>query len=190
MASESTRKLILWGALALTLLAVIWVEDEPEMEEPIETIRPAKRVAGNASGTAKSHESLPVEQLGKRAFSAEADDIFAVTSWEPKRPPAGSGASSPFGAEQLIVRPAAPAPAPAPTAPPLQFKYLGRVSEGQKTRIFLTQLDKNHVAAVGERIDDKYRVDRIREDAIELTYLPLGIKQTLLINDKNPGRIQ
>ncbi|HRQ05019.1 MAG TPA: hypothetical protein PK580_03550 [Nitrosomonas halophila] len=188
MASESTRKLILWGALALTLLAVIWVEDEPEIETPIEAIRPAKPVTGDAAGTAKSHESLPVEQLGKRSFSAEADDIFAVTSWEPKRPPAGSASSSPFGAQQLIARPVAPAPAP--TAPPLQLKYLGRVSDGQKTRIFLTQLDKNHVAAVGERIDGKYRVDKIREDAIELTYLPLGIKQTLLINDKNPGRIQ
>jgi hypothetical protein len=189
MASENMRKLVLWGALAATLLAVVWVEDESEQDiaETAEAIEPARHSKSGARVDRLTSESLPIEQLGKRKFNAEADDIFTITTWEPQRSTANATAPG-FVSQQLKA--SAPPPVPAPVAPPLQFKYLGRITEGQETHIFLSQADKNHVAKVGGRIEDQYRIDRIMEDSIELTYLPLGIRQTLLINDKNPGRIQ
>ena len=78
-----------------------------------------------------------------------------------------------------------PQPAPAPVAPPLQFKYLGKVIEGKTTRVFLALADKNHVVGIGERIDNQYRIERISDETIEFTYLPLRIKQTLLINQQS-----
>lgn len=188
MSSENIRKLILWGALAATLLAVVWIDDENEQEITAitaEVVEPSRHAGSRAHADRRVNESLPIEQLGKRKFSAEADDIFTITTWEPRRPTVNSAA--PIFVPQQIKAP----PPITQTAPPLQFKYLGRISDGLETHIFLSQADKNHVAKVGERIADQYRVDRIKDDAIELTYLPLGIKQTLLINsDKNSGRIQ
>ena len=190
MASENIRKLILWGALAATLLAVVWVEDEYEQDaETAEAIEPTRHSRSGARVDKLISESLPIEQLGKRKFSAEADDIFTITTWESKRSTA-NGTASGLISQQLKASASPPPPAPTPVAPPLQFKYLGRITEGQETHIFLGQADKNHVAKVGARIEDQYRIDRIMDDSIELTYLPLGIRQTLLINDKNPGRIQ
>ncbi len=78
-------------------------------------------------------------------------------------------------------------PAP-PTAPPLQFKYLGKVIDGNQTKIILSQSGKNIVVKLGERIDDQYRFDAIDNEAITLTYLPLNVEQTLIIN--NPGNIR
>jgi hypothetical protein len=67
---------------------------------------------------------------------------------------------------------------------------VGRVTDGKITSVFLSMAENNYIAKVGERIEAKYRVDRIKDDAIEFTYLPLGIKQTLLINNNNPGKFQ
>ncbi len=186
MASDSSRKFVLWGALVATLLAALWVDDEqePYPDDIAQPVQPARDASGRARADRHTHETLPVDQLGKRKFNPDADDIFSMTSWEPKRPPAASLSSQALASRQIAAAP------PAPVAPPLQFEYLGRITAGEETRIFLAQADKNHVAKVGERINGQYRLDRIGEDAIELTYLPLGIRQTLLINEKNPGRMR
>lgn len=184
------RRLILGAALVATLLAVILVEEnDPELEETVQPIVPARTAQSSARGKKSDISHLQVDQLGQRKFSAEADDIFAPTSWEPKRPPV-SLSSSPFGSGQV----AKPAPAPVlappspPVAPPLQFKYVGRITEGKITSVFLSLAENNYIAKVGERIEAKYRVDRITDDAIEFTYLPLGAKQTLPINTNNLGK--
>lgn len=183
--STQIRRLILGAALVATLLAVIWVEeDDLDLAETVQPILPTRTASSGARGKKDDIGPLQVDRLGQRAFSAEADDIFAVTSWEPKRP-VSSSPQPVFVPRQI----AAPAPPPAPVAPPLQFKYVGRVTEGNITRVFLSMAESNYVAKAGERIDANYRVDRIKDDAIEFTYLPLGVKQTLLINNDNRGRL-
>ena len=84
----------------------------------------------------------------------------------------------------------ASAPPPAPTAPPLQFKYTGKAISGNETWVFLSQSGENHIAKVGTKINDKYRLDSINDDAITMTYLPLNIKQTLTINNKIAGNFR
>ncbi len=181
MADTFYRKLILWGALAAAVLAALLVDDEAELPvddvvQPAANISADRRTAGQTRQVRQAHETLSVDQLGKRKFSAKADDIFAVTSWEPKRTVSADFNPLIFQPrkEEVVIR--------QPSAPPLQFEYLGRVVSEGKIRIFLAQEDQNYVAGTGERIGTEYRVDRIREDGIELTYLPLGIRQTLPID--------
>lgn len=180
MAGTLYRKLILWGALAATVLAALLVDEGTELSvddvvQPAVDISTDRRTAGQTRQIRQTHETLPVDQLGKRKFSAKADDIFAVTSWEPKRT-----ASTDFNPQ--IFQPRKEEVVRRPSAPPLQFEYLGRVVSEGKIRVFLAQADQNYVAGAGERIGTEYRIDRIREDTIELTYLPLGIRQTLTID--------
>lgn len=196
MTNLPVRKIILWGALAATLLAVIAIDKESEelsVDNTAEAVLPTRNVDRRARASdQRSNQSLPVDRLGKRSFKAEADDIFAVNSWQPaplntRRGGRGDEEDEDdpfFAARKTSKLP----PAPAPVAPPLTIKYLGRVNDGRITRVFLVHQDKNHVARIGERIDGLYRLDSIREDALELTYLPLGIKQKLVINEKTPGK--
>lgn len=185
------RKLIIWGALAATVLAALLIEDETGSleDDVVQAVQPAsgtstgRRDAGQAR---QAGETLPVDRLGKRTFSAKADDIFAVMSWQPKRNISAEADEPVFLPKQEIIR-----RPPPPSAPPLQFEYLGRVVSEGRTRVFLAQANQNFVAGVGERINDEYRVYRIREDAIELTYLPLGIRQTLPIDYQTyPGKME
>lgn len=182
MASETPfyQKVILWSALAATIVAALLVEDEAEV--PVEeVVQPAVRSSGNQRQRDRHeqvHEILPVDRLGKRQFSATADDIFAIVSWEPKRTTVSVDAeerASRARQEEIRWQP------PPPAAPPLQFEYLGRVISQGRVRVFLARGDENYAVGVGERIHAEYRVERIREGAVELTYLPLGIRQILTI---------
>ncbi len=202
MINLPVRKIILWGALAATLLAVIALDEEPEellVDDTAEAVLPTRNVDRRTrTSDNRSNQTLPVDQLGKRTFKAEADDIFAVNSWQPVpvngRRRAGGGAGGdedddeddPFFAARK-ARQMSSVSAPA-AAPPLSIKYLGRVSDGRVTRVFLMHQDKNYATKIGERIEGLYRLDSIRDDFLELTYLPLGIKQKLLINEKTPGK--
>jgi len=195
MTNLPVRKILLWGALAATLLAVFMMDEESEellVDNTAEAVLPTRNVDRRArTSDNRSNPSLPVDQLGKRTFKAEADDIFAVNSWQPApiNTRRGGGEDEDEDDPFFAARKAGKSPpAPAPVAPPLQVKYLGRVSDGRVTRVFLVHQDKNYATKVGERIGELYRLDSIREDALELTYLPLGIKQKLVINEKTPGK--
>ena len=65
-----------------------------------------------------------------------------------------------------------------PTAPPLPFKYFGKLTEGGKTETFVMQGDDLISIAAGQKIGE-YRVDKISEASIAFTYLPLRTQQTL-----------
>jgi len=161
MASETPfyQKVILWSALAATIVAA-----EVPLEE---VVQPAVRSSGDQRQRDRFeqvHEILPVDRLGKRQFSATADDIFAIVSWEPKRTTVSVDAeerASRARQEEIRWQP------PPPVAPPLQFEYLGRVISQGRVRVFLARGDENYAVGVGERIHAEYRVERIREGAVE-----------------------
>ncbi len=51
--------------------------------------------------------------------------------------------------------------------------------EGGQTVVFLSRQNQSFAVKVGDTIDNSYRVEEIGTAAIELTYLPLGQRQTL-----------
>lgn len=175
--SEKTRKLILGSALIATLGLIVLIKDEEEIYpiQPVQSMQPKKSYSETASVNENNSEYLDVDKLGQRKFSARAGELFNSKSWVISRPRNNR--------KQQAVQRSAP-----PTAPPLQFKYLGKVIDGNQTKIILSQSGKNIVVKLGERIDDEYRFDAIDNEAITLTYLPLNVEQTLIIN--NPGNIR
>lgn len=96
------------------------------------------------------------------AAKADVANAFASTSWYVPPPPAK------------------PAPPPKPTAPPLPFTFMGRYLDAKAaTVVMLIKGDRLYTVSEGDVIDDTYRVDRIDDKAVELTYLPLKTKQSL-----------
>lgn len=93
---------------------------------------------------------------------AEIGNVFSARSWYVPPPP-----------------PPPPAPPAAPSAPPLPFSYLGSYEDAPTSLIILVNGERMYTVAEGDVIEDTYRIERVTAGQVELTYLPLNIKQFL-----------
>ncbi|MDQ3187219.1 MAG: secretion system X translation initiation factor [Pseudomonadota bacterium] len=153
------RTLWLGGALLAALLATQWVSGEDGGADPISAIPEERGSKREIRADGGEPAQLQLERLERRKFNAQAGDLFGPKSWIPPPLPTASQPPSP--------------------PPPLLFKYLGKLTEGDETRIFLALAERNYVVKAGENIDNQYRIDEVTDHAITFTYLPLGAKQTL-----------
>ena len=92
----------------------------------------------------------------------------------------------PFGARSWVVVPPAPPVAPLvveePRAPPLPFRYMGQVDDGRGNRtFFLLRGTATLSVAVGDAIDNVYRLESADNGILNFTYLPLRARQNLQI---------
>ncbi len=104
---------------------------------------------------------------------APTGDPFQERSWAPRARSGGADAGA--------------ASAPPPQAPPLPFAYMGKLVEDATTTVFLARQDRNYVVRAGDTIDGTYRVERIGDDGLVVTYLPLKIQQTLPFAEASPA---
>jgi hypothetical protein len=106
--------------------------------------------------------TLDLSKLERAApGTAPAADPFAPKDFNP-----------PAREAQQAARPAKP------EAPPLPFRYLGKLIEDGKLSVFLANGAESITAKAGEQIGD-YRVDKVTESEVQFTYLPLKTKQSL-----------
>lgn len=104
--------------------------------------------------------SIDLSRLDRAKADAPAADPFAPKNFAPQQP------------EQRAAAPAKP------EAPPLPFRYLGKLIEDGKLSVFLANGEESVTAKSGERIGD-WRVDKVTENEVQFTYLPLKTKQSL-----------
>jgi hypothetical protein len=166
MRSWSKRELVLLALVpALVLVAAGASEDGKDPATAIAEAKPAAKMSNSANRAADVRE-LDLVPLRREAVAREPGNVFTSKSWYVAPPP---------------PPPPPPVVAPPPTAPPLPFTYLGRYQDGGKSEIFLVKDDRVLTVKAGDIIEGNYRVDGIVGAKLELTYLPLGIKQTLNI---------
>lgn len=72
---------------------------------------------------------------------------------------------------------------PPPTAPILPFTFLGKKYEGNAWEVFLARGEESFVVREGSIIENIYRIENIIPPNLNLTYLPLGQRQSLIIGD-------
>lgn len=162
----SLGKSLLWMALLATVVAALW--PLPEDRTPERTTDGAPRQGREARKPATSPGEVATPQL--RALSrtnantnatgrAEVIDLFPSQDWT--APP--------------------PSAAPeTPGAPALPFTYGGSYTEGSHVFVFLKEGTKMQTVRQGDTVNATYRVDKISPAEITLTYIPLGIQQTLV----------
>lgn len=97
--------------------------------------------------------------------------------------------------DRLFTSPAPPAPPPTakpavpmattvpptPVAPPLPFKFIGRLIDRNVTTAFVVHANQTLGIKEGDEVDKLYRVEHIQDDRVVFVYLPLHQTQTLLI---------
>jgi len=180
MAIPAKQRWIIYAvALALTLVAVRWAGGQDGAENGVAAARQADEAAKPARGApagAAATERVPevrLDLLGSRTSPAPAGDPFQARSWAPAPEP------EPASRRRL--------PPPPPQAPPLPFAYIGKLVEDATTTVFLARQDRNYVVRAGDTIDGTYRVERIADEALVVTYLPLKIQQTLPFGEARPA---
>ena len=151
------KKVLAVIAVLGTLASVVAGREQPSYQ-------PARKSAPRVDTRAPAAPDIDIAKLPARVGGGAKADAFAPRNFSPIVPAAEA-------------QPQAPAK---PTAPPLPFKYLGRMIDGDKLEIFLEQGQEFITVEPGQRIGD-YRVDKVTEEQIVFTYLPLKTRQTLAL---------
>jgi hypothetical protein len=155
MTAETRRRLLLIVAALFTAWAVWQVSD---VDDP--TVRPAasRRTASVGSGAGTPVDLGSAMNLPVRVAATEpVRDLFQLP--QPPAPP--------------------PTQAKAPTAPPLPFSYLGGLSEGGETQIFLSDGTNMVVAKPGSRLAGGWILESVAPGQAVFNYEALQQRQTL-----------
>jgi hypothetical protein len=122
-------------------------------------LRLALFLRARPAAPAKAGDAVPpAPTLPTPQFAAAAGALFAARSWQPPPPP--------------------PPPPGKPSAPPLPFKYAGKLIEDKTVRVFLTQGNTTTLVAQGDTLGN-YDIERVTTSSVALLYRPLREKQTL-----------
>ena len=152
------RKLLLIGAVLATVALVAYepARDETVKSEPRESAGPASVTRGQAT------EGLQVPE--RRALGKVRGELFGA----PPAPP-----------QPVASAPSAPAVA---VAPPVPYRFAGRVRKGAEEEFLLSKGDLIFPVKEGDTLDGTYRVVAVKADAIELLYLPLGTTERIIVS--------
>jgi hypothetical protein len=72
-----------------------------------------------------------------------------------------------------------PAASSSQTAPPLPFRYVGRLAQNGRSEALVMRGNMLYSIAEGDEIDGEYRVERITGATIHFLYLPGRVQQSL-----------
>ncbi len=177
----SQRKSIgLWAALAATLAATWYAAgiDAPApgdgaLSVPARAPRPLPTGVLPAPAASEAHAASapagPASGPREARMAAPREPLMAPRGWQPPAPPPPTAVAM--------------APPP-PQAPPLPYRYLGRLEGGEGgTTVFLAEGQNPQARPLAVRAGDRlpqYQVNEVGANGMTLTYLPLNQKQQLL----------
>ena len=145
-------KKVLGGIAVVSALASVVAGREsstPKMAEPVSRVDTRLQV----------RDDIDLAKQEARIDEGAKVDAFAPRNFSPVVPPQEG-------------------PAAKREAPPLPFRYLGKMLDGDKLAVFLGNGAESYTVTEGERVGD-YRIDKITEAEIRFTYLPMKTKQAL-----------
>ena len=149
---------------------------------------PSKAVVANQPSINQPRKDAPIPQNAPRQQMAFLKPVQGSTLMDREAllsPLLSRGAPSRLFDEHTWVVPVKkPPPAPVvPTAPPNPFKYLGKQQSGSEIKVFLSEGEKTWVVQENASLGSQYRVESIRPPRLTLVYLPLNIRQDIVIGN-------
>jgi len=165
--SKTARQILLGSALLLAIVLTVVGDDASSLKEP------AKESPG-AGVELPAESKTRIDSAPERVAIAELAKLTRV-------PPEAAGVDV-FAAvarpRPQAVRAAVPLPLQ-PVAPPLPFRFVGRIEGREGPTILLARENESISVKVGEPIDGDYRLESANDSALTIVYLPLGERQTL-----------
>ncbi|MGH8736400.1 MAG: hypothetical protein ACREVC_03460 [Burkholderiales bacterium] len=127
-----------------------------EMRPAVLPARPARQEASIANGDGARLELAP-----RAALRPLGTDPFRPESWS-------AAAQAPRRKAAIV-------------APPLPFRYVGRVYLNSESMVFIKRGAKLLVIRKGDTLDGNYLVESVGQTGITFLYRPSGTRQTLRI---------
>jgi hypothetical protein len=150
------RKIILAVAAVATIALVIY--------EPAKKDGPASapRQAAATTNTATAKAGDPLQVPERRGLEKARGELFGAPP--PPQTAAKAGPSAP------VVQ----------TAPPMPYRFAGRVRKGGEEEVLLSKGDLIFAVKESDTIDGTYKVVAVKSDSIELLYLPLNTAERII----------
>lgn len=160
----SFKKVLLFGALAGIVGWLLLIAPDKTVH-----LTRANEIAAPHS-TQRAGIAEPLQFAERRTLIRPQGDLFGT-------PP------QPAVAVVVTAVPAAPV---APIAPPMPYRFAGRLVMDGEEEIFLARGRLAFAVKTGDVVEGTYRVESIGADIIELVYLPLGVKDRVVVNSPAP----
>ena len=165
----SLRNIVLGIALVATIIASVVDFPASDTTEPTQqkTVGSAIRSGAPAVNETTFPSKPPAAEAQhslREKYATQAVDLFAPRNWQPPPPPQPKAA--------------------APKAPPLPFRYLGKVLEGGDILAFLGQGTRTYLLRRGDVLAE-YKIDEITPTEMTFVYLPRNDKQHLTFGSAN-----
>lgn len=155
---------ILGGVVALVFLDPMSEKNISSSSSPVSSRPHGLNEVTDGKGSAKGESKTQGLVLPERPALSEARSVlFGSQSWRPPSP-------------KITAAPVVP------TAPPLPYRFAGKLLQEGRLQVFLSKGDAAIPIKQGEILDGTYRVESIGEDRITLVYLPLGHKQNIPVS--------
>ena len=164
------------AGLTATLLGVgAWVVADAVADKPTARAAPELHAAADPARTIPPQPLVesPGSALPERSLAESHAPLFSSHSWQPPPP-------------KVVAR---PGPPPAPVAPPVPYRFVGRMLQDGYVSVFLANGDSVITAKQGDTIDGVYRVESVGENEIALMYLPLKQRQTIAVVSSLPDAL-
>lgn len=160
----------LGGAVGLALIPELFFHEPDELL--VTSVVPAQRETHGALRELRSSVLPATEVIASQSQQRLTHaDLFAPHSWY-VAPPAPA---------YVPIPATVPHTAPAAVAPPLPFRFIGKLEDSQQLQVFLQHGEQLYSVRAGDVIDGTYRVDAIQQARMTLTYLPLRTAQFLAV---------
>lgn len=130
---------------------------------------------GEAEGASAPHAALRLDRLDARLKALSDTDI--ATDKHADAEPRGLFDAVAWQAPTAKAPP--PPPPPKPVPPPFGYAYMGGLTEDGVRTAFFTQGERIIAVKAGDTVDAAFRIDKMTEKQMTLTYLPLN--ETLVL---------
>jgi hypothetical protein len=151
---------LLLAMLAATLALSAYLALQPALDEMSTAQVVPVRVRGGRRPPPPDATPPQLTQ-GQRGWTAlEAE---ALASWSPPPPAATPAARSASAAAEA---------ASTPRAPPFPYKWIGRLEQDGSAVALLDGPQRSLGASAGQVLDGQWRIDRVGEERVEITWLP------------------
>jgi hypothetical protein len=182
----------LMAMLAAALGLTVWMASQDDAA----TVEPVSKQGSRPAARSAEHAADRTEQPAKPAAQARGADgpqpwerqalIDGVTRWQARAHGAWPPMASPQAWDSVlpppppVVKASVEAPPP-PVAPPFPHQWLGRFNDETPPvpRAVVSGPQSTWVVRAGDVIEGQWRVDRIQDRTMTLTYLPLQQVQTI-----------
>lgn len=163
------RLVIAASLIALLLLFRFYFVQSPSHEDDIE---PNTSRNIQSKNDLSSTEDLDITQLQRNKNNVALTNLFSVLI--PPPPPL-----------PIVMSPQVELAPPQPVAPPLPFRFLGRLIDHDRTVVFVAHDSLNFSLHLGDTVENLYRVEAMDENQMTFVYLPLDERQTLNMGRPN-----